>query len=112
MCVGHRGSGSADTRPDPAEIQSWRFMGTRINDCGLKHLHMRSESFAYQCSVTLEYFVSSSCQEYINGAAVATTAEWSKALDSGSRESGSIPVSVLLVVFFRTVHAEKYTHGQ
>ena len=30
---------------------------------------------------------------------VATTAEWSKALDSGSREPGSITVSVLLVGF-------------
>ena len=35
-----------------------------------------------------------------------------KALDSGSREPGSIPVSALLVGFFRTAHAEKYTHGQ
>ena len=30
---------------------------------------------------------------------MATTAEWSKALDSGSREAGSIPVSAPLVFF-------------
>ena len=32
-------------------------------------------------------------------AGVATTAEWSKGLDSGSREPGSIPVLALLVGF-------------
>ena len=48
----------------------------------------------------------------LTGISVATMAERSKTLDSGSREPGSIPVSGLLVGFFRTAHAEKYTHGQ
>ena len=42
----------------------------------------------------------------------ANTAKWSEALDPESREPGSIPVSTLLAGFFRTAHAEKYTHGQ
>ena len=44
--------------------------------------------------------------------AQAATAELSKALDSGSREPRSIPVSALLLRFFRTAHAEENTHGQ
>ena len=39
-------------------------------------------------------------------------AEWSKALDSGSREPGSIRASAILVGFSRPAHAVKYTHGQ
>ena len=42
----------------------------------------------------------------------ATMAERSKALVSGSREPESIPISDLLFGFFRTAHAEEYTHGQ
>ena len=39
-------------------------------------------------------------------------AERSKAFDAKSREPGSIPVSDLLVGFFRNAHAEEYIHGQ
>ena len=38
--------------------------------------------------------------------------EWSQALDSGSSEPGLIPVSALLVGFYRTAHEEKHTQGQ
>ena len=44
--------------------------------------------------------------------AKCATAEWSEALDSGSHEQGSIPVSAHLVAFFRNAHVKKYTHGQ
>ena len=41
---------------------------------------------------------------------VATTAKWSKALNSESHEPRSIPVFVLVVGFIGTPHAEKFTH--